>query len=359
VPAVGDGRGGVNLEAIGNFSSPLYVTQPPGGGGALYVVEQGGRIVRVAEDGSASTFLDLSGEISSGGERGLLSLAFAPDFRRSGRLYVDYTDPDGNTRVVEFRSEDGGRAEPSSRRELLRIDQPFSNHNGGLLSFGPDQLLYIGTGDGGSADDPQRNALNPESLLGKLLRIDPEPAAGRPYGIPRDNPFAQGGGRGEIYSLGLRNPWRYSFDRETGALSIGDVGQNTREEVDLVERGAGRGANFGWSAFEADQRFNADQEASGAVEPVLAYPTSGGNCSVTGGYVVRDPRLTSLYGRYLYGDFCRGQLRSFVARPGRPARGDTELGLQVEQLSSFGEDDAGRIYVTSLSGVVYRLDPGR
>ncbi len=357
-PPVGDGRGGVELKRIGSFSSPLYVAQPPGEETDIYVVEQGGRIIRVAGDGSTSTFLDVSSEISAGGERGLLSVAFAPDFAGSGRFYVDYTDRDGNTRVVEYRSEGGLGADPSSsRRELLRIDQPFSNHNGGLLVFGPDRLLYIGTGDGGSAEDPQRNALNPESLLGKLLRINPLPDGNRAYGIPRDNPFASGGGRGEIYSYGLRNPWRYSFDRDTGALSIGDVGQNAFAEVDLVERGEGRGANFGWSAFEADQRFNADQDPSGAVEPALVYPTSGGNCAVTGGYVVRDARLTSLYGRYLYGDFCGGQLRSFAARPGKPAGDDTDLGLQVEQLSSFGEGNDGRIYATSLSGPVYRLEP--
>jgi glucose/arabinose dehydrogenase len=356
-PATGDGKGGVGLEEIGSFASPLYVAQPPGVRDAIYVVEQGGRIVRVAADGTAATFLDISGEISSGGERGLLSTAFAPDFRRSGLLYVDFTDPDGNTRVVEYRSSDGRSVDSSSRRELLRIDQPFSNHNGGLLQFGPDDLLYIATGDGGSADDPQRNALNLDSLLGKLLRIDPRPTAGRAYGVPPGNPFADGGGRGEIYAYGLRNPWRYSFDRETGALAIGDVGQNSREEVDLVGRGEGNGASFGWSAFEADQRFNTDQPAGGAVPPVLSYATSGGNCSVTGGYVVRDPRLGSLFGRYLYGDFCGGQLRSFPALPDEPASDDRELGLEVPQLSSFGEDNAGRIYATSLDGPVYRLDP--
>ncbi len=355
---VGDGRGGIELAEIGSFAEPLYVTAPPSGSDDVYVVEQGGRIVRVEPDGGTSTFLDISGEISSGGERGLLSVAFAPDFNRSGRFYVDFTDADGNTRVVEFRSDDGRSVDGSSRRELLRIDQPFSNHNGGLLQFGPDGLLYIGTGDGGSADDPQRNAQNLDSLLGKILRIDPQGGGGRPYRIPDSNPFAgDDGGRGEIYSYGLRNPWRFSFDRRGGSLSIGDVGQNSFEELDLLERGGGLGANFGWSAFEGDQRFNDDQQAPDAVPPVLTYSSSGGNCSVTGGYVVRDQRLKSLYGRYLYGDFCLGELRSFPAEPGKSAGDDRELGLGVEQLSSFGEDGRGRIYATSLSGPVYRLDP--
>lgn len=358
-PPVGDGRGGVRLAQIGSFSAPLYVTQPQGERDAVYVVEQGGKIVRVAGDGRMSTFLDLSDEVTAGGEQGLLSVAFAPDFRRSGRLYVDYTDDSGDTRVVEFRSDDGREVDPSSRRELLRIEQPFANHNGGLLSFGPDRLLYIGTGDGGSAEDPQRNGQELGTLLGKLLRIDPRRDGGRPYRIPAGNPFAgTDGARGEIYSYGLRNPWRFSFDRRTGALAIGDVGQSSREEVDLVAQGEGAGANFGWSAFEGEERFNTDQPVDDHVPPVLTYPTSGGNCSITGGYVVRDERLGSLYGRYLYGDFCAGQLRSFPGRPGRPARDDVGLGLSVESLSSFGEDNAGRIYATSLSGPVYRLEPG-
>jgi glucose/arabinose dehydrogenase len=358
-PPVGDGRGGVRLERIGSFSSPLYVTQPPGETDDLYVVEQGGRVVRVAGRGRTSTFLDLTDQIAVGGEQGLLSLAFAPDYQRSGRLYVDYTDMAGDSRIVEFRSRDGRAVDPSSRRELLRIEQPFPNHNGGLLSFGPDRLLYIGTGDGGAAGDPERNGQDLSTLLGKILRIDPRRDGDRPYRIPPANPFAgTDGARGEVYSYGLRNPWRFAFDRRGGALAIGDVGQDSREEVDLVPRGDAAGANFGWSAFEGDERFNDDQQATDRVEPVLTYATGDGNCAVTGGYVVRDERLRSLYGRYLYGDFCAGELRSFPSRPGRAARDDVGLGLSVESLSSFGEDDAGRIYVTSLNGPVYRLEPG-
>lgn len=345
----------MRLDEIGSFSSPVYITQPPGGG-ELFVVEQGGTIQRVGRGGGSSTFLDLRGRISSGGERGLLSMAFAPDYRRTGLFYVNFTDPDGHTRVVEFRSRDGRTAVGASRRDVLRIDQPFSNHNGGLIEFGPDGLLYIATGDGGSANDPQRTSQDLSSLLGKLLRIDPRGGDGRAYRIPGSNPFTgTSGARGEIYALGLRNPWRFSFDRRSGALSIGDVGQNSFEEVDLVGPDRGSGANFGWSAFEGDERFNGDQQAPDHTRPVLTYPTANGSCSVTGGYVVRDTELRSLYGRYLYGDFCSGDLRSFTARPGRKASDDRSLGLNVTNLSSFGEDRAGHIYAISLNGPVYRL----
>jgi glucose/arabinose dehydrogenase len=357
-PPVGDGRGGVRLVEIGEFEQPLYVTQPPGEDRELYVVEKGGRIVRV-ENGrpAGEPFLDLSGEVSTGSEQGLLSMAFAPDHSRSGRFYVNFTDTQGDTRIQEFRraADDPGRADPATRRELLRIDQPFDNHNGGLLLFGPDDLLYVGTGDGGSAGDPMRNGQDLSTLLGKILRIDPGPAGGRPYRIPASNPFVdEPGARGEIYSYGLRNPWRFTFDRVGGALSIGDVGQDAVEEIDLVSRGEGRGANFGWSAFEGSDPLNSDQEAPGHTPPVLTYPLDGA-CSVTGGYVVRDESLRSLYGRYLYADFCLGELRSFPATPDEEASDDRALGPTVPQLSSFGEDNRGRIYVVSLDGPVYRL----
>jgi glucose/arabinose dehydrogenase len=350
----------VRLAKIGEFEQPLYVAQPPGERDDLYVVEKGGRIM-LLDDGEPAPepFLDLSDEVSIGSEQGLLSVAFAPDYTRSGRLYVDFTDIAGDTRIQEFRRDpdDPARADPASRRELLRIDQPFENHNGGLLQFGPDELLYIGTGDGGSGGDPMRNGQSLSTLLGKILRIEPDPTDGDPYSIPSSNPFVdQPDARGEIYAYGLRHPWRFSFDRRGGALSIGDVGQDAVEEVDLVARDQSRGANFGWSAFEGNERFNDDQEASGHIPPVLTYPLDGA-CAVTGGYVVRDEDLRSLYGRYLYGDFCLGQLRSFPARPGREAADDRPLGLEVPQLSSFGEDNRGRIYATSLDGPVYRLAP--
>ena len=370
-PPVGDGQGGVRLVEIGEFEQPLYVTQPEGDRGHLYVVEQCGRIIRVpaAGGGEAGTFLDVSDEVTCGGEQGLLSVAFAPDYARSGLLYVDYTDTAGDTRVVEYRrsGSDPGIADPESAREILFVDQPYPNHNGGLVLFGPDESLYIGLGDGGSADDPDRNGQDLGTLLAKILRIDPRADGARPYSIPRDNPYLdEPDARPEIAVNGLRNPWRFSFDRETRDLWIGDVGQNELEEIDTASfeelTGLDSGLNFGWSAFEGSERFNEDQEAPDAVPPVLEYGREGG-CSITGGYVVRDPELRSLYGRYLYGDYCGGELRSLIARaeaddrPGVGPLDDRPLGVQVPQLSSFGEDAAGRIYATSLDGPVYRLEP--
>jgi glucose/arabinose dehydrogenase len=333
------------------------VAQPPGESDDLYVVEQGGTIERLAPDGTTSTFLDISDEVSSGGERGLLSMAFSPDFERDHLFYVDYTDPEGDTRVVEYAAPDG-EVDLASKRELLRVDQPFPNHNGGLLLFGPDGDLYIGLGDGGSGGDPQRNGQDLSTLLGKILRIDPSPDGDHPYTVPADNPFVgQEGARGEIFAYGLRNPWRFSFDPETRDLTIGDVGQDTLEEIDIVTSAEASGANFGWSAFEGDQRFNEDQDPEGAIPPVLTAAHADGNCSITGGLVVRDPRLPTLAGRYLYGDLCLGELRSFTPRPERPAADDVALGPKVESLDSFGTDNAGRVYAISLSGSLFRLDP--
>jgi glucose/arabinose dehydrogenase len=338
------GDGGMRLVKVGDFDRPLYVAQPSGEPGDLYIVEQCGRIMLV-RDGEplAKPFLDIGRLVTCGGEQGLLSMAFAPDFARSGRFYVDYTDTNGDTRVVEYGRdpEDGTRADPASSRVILAIEQPFSNHNGGQLQFGLDGLLYVGLGDGGSEGDPDRTAQDPGSALGKILRIDPS-----------DEP-----GGYEIFASGLRNPWRFSFDRQSGALWIGDVGGSLQEEVDGVAADRAEGANFGWSAYEGTQRFNRDQHAPDAVFPVLTYPHADGACAVTGGYVVRDRSLPSLYGRYVYGDYCDGQLRSFTARPGRHATDDSALGVRVPSLSSFGEDAAGHLYAVSLEGPVYRLAP--
>jgi glucose/arabinose dehydrogenase len=360
--AIGSGDGGVKLTKLGSFDQPLYVTQPRGDSADLFVVQRTGAI-RVIHDGTVQPqpFLDVSGRITSAGtEQGLLSMAFAPDYAKSGLFYVDYTDTNGDTRVVEYRRSAANhlRADPGSARDVLGVKQPFENHNGGLLLFGPDGDLYIGLGDGGSEDDPQRNGQNLGTLLGKILRINPHPHGGKPYAIPKGNPFVgRAGARPEIFEYGLRNPWRFSFDPFNGALAIGDVGQNEFEEVDYLPRGQAAGANLGWSAFEGYARFNDDQSPAGAVPPIFVYSHSGGGCSITGGYVIRDRSLPTLYRRYLYGDFCLGELHSLI--PSLPrARDDKPLGLKVPALSSFGEDNAGHVYATSLSGPVYRLDPG-
>ena len=355
-PGTGGGSGGVRLVKVGDFEQPLYITQPQGSDD-LYVVEKPGR-VRIVRDGAVlpDPFIDISARVSASGEQGLLSIAFAPDFAESRLLYAYYTDLDGDQRVVEFEANaDGSRVEPGSERLLLIMDDFASNHNGGLLLFGPDERLYIGTGDGGTSGD-QRNGQDLGSLLAKILRIDPRASGGEPYSIPADNPFVgRQGARPEIFSYGLRNPWRFSFDAPSQSLFIGDVGQSAFEEVDHVTLARARGANFGWSAFEGNEEFNDDQSAPGHIPPALAYGRDAG-CSVTGGYVVRDRALRSLYGRYLYGDYCGGELRSFIPSGGA-ARDDRALGLTVPALSSFGVDTDGRIYVTSLDGGVFRLAP--
>ncbi len=346
---------GVSLEKIGEFDSPDYVAQPPESDD-LYVVEQPGRI-RIVRGGRTlpDPALDIADHVSDSGEQGLLSVAFPPDFQSSRLLYLYFTGNDQDQHVVEYRARDDGTIDEASAREVLRMDDFASNHNGGLLLFGPDGRLYIGTGDGGGSGDPERNGQDLGSLLGKILRIDPRQAGGRPYTVPADNPFVdEPGARPEVCEFGLRNPWRFSFDRETRDLTIADVGQNAFEEVDFLPADRVCGNNFGWSAFEGEERFNSDQEAPGAIPPILTYELGDGNCAVTGGYVVRDPSLPSLNGRYVYGDFCAGELRSFRPNPSK-AVDDGPLGLEVPGLSSFGEDGDGRVYAVSLEGPVYRL----
>ena len=351
---------GVRLKRIGTFDDPVLVTAPPGDERRIFVVEQTGRIrLLVGGKRVRRPFLDLRNDVTAGGEQGLLGLAFAPDYARSGRLYVYFTGRDGDQKVQEFRrsGRSANRASKSSRRQLMSMADPYPNHNGGHLAFGPEGLLYIGTGDGGSGGDPQNRAQNLESPLGKILRIDPRRHGSSPYRSPRSNPFVGRAGRNEIYAYGLRNPWRYSFDRRTGDLYIGDVGQDSVEEIDYAAEGTARGRNFGWSCFEGRSRFDSSRSCPGAVGPVLDYGRSGGECSVTGGVVSRDPRVPDLAGRYLYGDFCAGRLRSFRIQAGK-ATEDRGLGLRVASLSSFGEDARGRVYAASLDGPVYRFVAG-
>lgn len=358
---------GVALKRIGSFDEPVYVTGAPGFPELLFVVEQEGKVVVLRNGRRAGSFLDIRGLVGAGGERGLLSIAFPPDYQRGRRFYVYYTDHEGNIRVDEFRRRGATRAALGSRRGVIEVPhRTNSNHNGGQLQFLGD-LLYLGTGDGGSGGDPPNNAQDKDSLLGKLLRIDPRPSGGRPYSIPASNPFVgSAGGRGEVYSYGLRNPFRFSFDRVTAPgqprLVIADVGQDRFEEIDYTTVAEAGGANFGWDAFEGKSRYTGSNSGTpdpgGTVKPVFVYGRGrdGGSCTVIGGYVVGDPRLPSLHGRYVYADLCAGQLRSLA--PGlRRARDDRRLGLRVSTPTSFGEDTRGRLYVSSLEGPVYRLVP--
>ena len=359
------------LAQIGDFNRPVYVVAPPRDIHQVFVVERGGT-VRLLVDGTLRTrpFLDIRNLVQTGDgredERGLLSIAFAPDYATSGRFYAYYTSRQppaqraGDIVIDEFRrsAADPEVADPATRRTLVAIahDQ-YQNHNGGQLAFGPDAMLYAGTGDGGGGGDPLGSGQSVGSQLGKLLRLDVRPGAGL---YPADNPFGAAGP--SVWSMGLRNPFRFSFDRLSGDLAIGDVGQNEIEEIDFVPRAAGwgRGANFGWNILEGSNRYGQDRPArpdelpSGYVGPVIQHPHSAGWCSIAGGYVVRDPALPELYGRYVYSDYCKGDLYSAVLSAGG-ASGDAAVGPHVTGLSSLGEDGCGRIYATSIDGPVYRL----
>ncbi len=358
-PPIGSGDGGVHLRKIGNFDNPTYVDNAPGSKRLLFVTEQPGRIkVLRGSKILGHDFLDISDQVKCCGEEGLLSVAFAPDYKRTRRFYAYFTNHTGDNEVDEFKRSKRSRthAAPGSERRVITFShREFPNHNGGLLQFGPDGLLYIGTGDGGGSGDTLHNGQNVNTLLGKLLRIDPRAGGGRPYRIPASNPFAGSTpGADEIYALGLRNPWRYSFDSKTGDLIIGDVGQNQYEEIDYETNA--RGANFGWNVLEGNHPYAGGPTPANYHPPVLEYSHNGGACAVTGGYVVRDNSLPTLYGRYLYGDYCVGDLRSFIPNRGaHSASDDRPLGPNVPSLTSFGEGRNGHIYAASQGGPVYRL----
>jgi glucose/arabinose dehydrogenase len=347
---------GIELKKVATgFEQPLYATHAGDGSGRLFVVEQTGA-VRVVEGGRvrAEPFLDLSDRIVVGSEQGLLGLAFHPSYEDSHRLFVNYTDLNGDTVVAEYAAA-GGRADSSSERVLLRIAQPFSNHNGGALAFGPDGHLYIATGDGGSAGDPMDNGQSLDTLLGKLLRIDVDSKPGAlPYAIPDDNPFvARNGARPEIWAYGLRNPWRFSFDDFTGELWIGDVGQSELEEID--HSGGGRGVNFGWNDMEGKACYEPPTgcNRSGLELPVAQYSHDLG-CSVTGGYVYRGRAQRALQGVYLFSDYCSGTIWGLDAA--RPGAGVTRLLESGRSVSSFGVDEDGELYLTDLgSGTLFRI----
>ncbi len=349
----------VKLTEVAQLTEPILVATRPGEADTLYIAQRGGQL-RVMRGGvlDETPVLNISAAVSAGGERGFLGFAFSPD---GSHLYVNYTDRDGNTNVDQFAMGADGTADLSTARHILFQEQPFANHNGGEVIFGPDGHLYIGLGDGGSAGDPQRNGLNLSTWLGKILRIDPTPNGDQPYTVPADNPFVgQEGAKPEIWTYGLRNPWRFSFDRTTKDLWIGDVGQGNIEEVDrsTVAQGAGKGVNFGWSAFEGRSRYNDDQPAEGAVEPAFQYTHANGNCSVTGGYIYRGSAIPALRGAYIYADYCGEGVRAIVVDDAGNAGDAVALVDQPDSIVSFGEDADGEIYVCSINGnVVYRIDP--
>jgi glucose/arabinose dehydrogenase len=329
----------LRLEPVLQEAGPLvHATTAPGEPDRLYLVDRDGLIL-VLEDGQLGDepFLDVRNLVTSGGEQGLLSVAFHPDYEENRLFYVNYTDVQGDTRVVEYEA---GEGSPSRRRELLFVDQPYANHNGGQLAFGPDGLLYVGMGDGGSGGDPENRAQDLSSQLGKLLRLDVNGE----------------GATWEMVAYGLRNPWRFSFDRETGDLWIGDVGQGDIEEIDYLPRDTGELVNFGWDVFEGSQPFE-DKEPNprGELVSPLAEYDHGEGCSVTGGFVYRGEAIPAAQGRYFYGDFCSGNVWSLVLRDGRA--GDVSRhDFTVEGLSSFGEDAAGELYLVTLGGDLFRLE---
>jgi glucose/sorbosone dehydrogenase len=369
------------LAPIGSFDRPIFVTSDPADPDRLLVVEREGRVVLVDPSGT-SLFGDLESLVSCcAGERGLLSIAPTSDFGSTGRFYAAYTGTvaadgaEGDIHVDAFRLAPGGGGQLLREPILVIPHADLANHNGGQLQLGPDGYLYVSTGDGGGSGDPFGSGQNLGTLLGKVLRIDPRPGSVPPYEVPPDNPFVGVAGLDEIWSYGLRNPWRFSFDRISGDMAIADVGQGVREEVDLAPSPApgsvgGAGANYGWNCREGFIQYSGASEScagvTGFTDPVFDYPHAdpgGGQahgCSITGGYVVRDPSLGDLHGRYLYADFCVGELRS-LALPGSgggQASGDRSEGLTVPSPVSFGEDSCGRIYVASNEGIVYRLQGG-
>jgi glucose/arabinose dehydrogenase len=336
---------------------PVYVTHAGDDSGRLFVVEKAGRIV-IVRDGqpAAKPFLDISDRVgSSGSEQGLLSVAFHPQFRENGRLFVDYTDRNGDTVISRFQG-NGDSADPNSEAVLLQIDQPYPNHNGGLVLFGPDGYLYVGMGDGGSGGDPQGNGQNRNSLLGKLLRLDVD--NGDPYAIPPDNPWPSGDeARPEVWAYGLRNPWRFSFDRTTGDLYIADVGQGQYEEIDVQPAGSQGGENYGWNIMEGQHCFRGGAcDGEGMVAPIAEYDHSLG-CSITGGYIYRGAAFPRIQGLYIYGDYCSG--RVWALNPAAQTNGEPRELLQSNlRISSFGEDQAGELYLTDLNGGLYQVVEG-
>ena len=341
------------VQVAGGLTAPIDIKNAGDGSGRLFILEQPGRI-RILKTGQLlkEPFLDIRARVGNGGsEQGLLGLAFDPYFSQHGYFFVNYTDKDGNTHIARFTAS-GDVASPESEKQILFVQQPFPNHNGGALAFGPDGYLYIGLGDGGSGGDPYGNAQSGNSLLGKILRIDVD--GGDPYAIPADNPFAASGEvYKEIWASGLRNPWRFSFDPATGDLWIGDVGQNLWEEIDFVPAGTPGGLNFGWNKMEATHPYNGSNQPE-FTAPVAEY-AHGAECSVTGGAVYRGASLPAWQGVYFYGDYCSGVIWG-LSTPPDGAHQPVKLFQTGFKISTFGVDEDGELYVADYSGAIYRLE---
>jgi glucose/arabinose dehydrogenase len=349
------GAAKVALTKVADVPMPTAMAMRPGDDATIFIASQNGIIHPIRNGQVEGPVLDISGQTRANGEQGLLGLAFSPD---GAKLYVDYTDLNGDSHIDEYTVGADEVADPASRREVLTQAQPYPNHNGGQLVFGPDGYLYIGFGDGGSGGDPQRHAMDLGTWLGKILRIDPRASGSAPYAVPADNPFVgQSGAKAEIWSYGLRNPWRFSFDAANNDLWIGDVGQSKIEEVDHVTAasGDGRGVNFGWSAYEGTDRYNDDVSGDNVVMPVHEYEHGDDGCSISGGFVYRGTAIAALRGAYVFGDYCFTGVRAID--PAAPEKATTIVD-QPPSVSSFGEGPGHELYVLSLAGAVYQLTPG-
>ncbi len=340
---------------VSGLDSPVDIAFRPDGAdrpGTMYVVQQSGRLQIVRNGRVVGNALDLSGNLTHGNEQGFLGATFSPD---GTRLYVDYTDAGGNTNVDAYRMR-GDNADPATRRRVFFTQQPYPNHNGGEVLTGPDGMLYIGLGDGGSEGDPQNNGQNLATPLSKILRINPTPVAGAAYTVPKNNPFvSRPGAVRETWMWGLRNPWRFTFDRATGDVWIGDVGQNAYEEIDYAKAGES-GINWGWSAREGFHAYKGARPP-GARDPIVETSHSDGNCAIVGGYVYRGRDIPALDGVYVFGDDCRPNIDAVVQRGGR-AIAQRDLGIAVDQLTSFGEDGTGELYAAARGGTIYRFVQG-
>ncbi|MSO37380.1 MAG: sugar dehydrogenase [Acidimicrobiia bacterium] len=347
------------LTPVANIEDPTAAANRAGDS-AMYVTQQSGQVWAIRDNALDPTpVLDIGGDVSSGGERGLLGLDFSND---GSKLFLNYTNRDGHTRVVEYEMRKDGTADAKTRREILGIAQPQGNHNGGGVVVAPDGMLWIGMGDGGAADDrgpghaPEGNGQSPETLLGKMLRIDPRATATSPYSIPPDNPYTNGTALPEIRAFGMRNPWKYSFDRETGDLFIANVGQESWEQINRLPKSLTGPINFGWPIREGAHAFRGDDPGT-TVAPILEYSHNDGRCSISGGYVYRGTKIENLYGAYIYSDFCDGKIRGTLISADGTAGAEVDFGLEAGNVTGFGEDNAGELYVLSLNQGVLRIDP--